>query len=148
MGDRKTRCQKTLENGDKSPPSTARFVGRTGGAGGGVVSVRWTGVDGHSTMGRIGAFFGSCRPTKHARSPSDSGHAPVVGMTANNDNNILTNDKSCGTVYQSMSACLRITSDCDDDRASGASAEWKRCKPFLRSHRSVARSPYSADGSA
>ena len=94
----KTRCQKTLENGDESPPSTARFVGRTGGAGGGVVSVRWTGVDGHSTMGLVGAFFGTCRPTKQASSPSDSGHEPVSGMTANNDNNILTNDKSCVTV--------------------------------------------------
>src|SRR4029453_4924808 len=31
LGDRKTRCQKTLENGDESPPSTVRFVERTGG---------------------------------------------------------------------------------------------------------------------
>jgi hypothetical protein len=103
--------------------------------------------DGHSTMGLVGAFFGTCRPTKQARSPSVSGHKPVSGMASNNNNNILTNDKSCGTVSQLMRACLRITSDCDDDRASGASAEWTRCKPFLRSHRPVARSPYSADGS-
>ena len=77
--------------------------------------------------------------TMQASSPSDSGHEPVSGMTANNDNNILTNDKSCGTVSPSMSACLSITSDCDDDRASGASAEWTRCKPFLRSRRPIAR---------
>jgi len=50
-------------------------------------------------MGLVGAFFGTCRPTKQASSPSDSGHEPVSGMTANNDNNILTNDKSCVTVY-------------------------------------------------
>jgi hypothetical protein len=35
---------------------------------------------------------------KDYSSPSDSGHEPVSGMTANNDNNILTNDKSCVTV--------------------------------------------------
>jgi hypothetical protein len=63
-----------------------------------VMSVPWIGVDGHSTMGLVGAFFGTCRPTKQASSPSDSGHEPVSGMTANNDNNILTNDKSCVTV--------------------------------------------------
>jgi len=130
VGDRKNSMRENARNGDESPPSTARFVGRIGGARGGVVSVRWTGVDGHSTIGRVGAFFGTCRPTKQVSSPSDSGHKPVSGMTANNDNNILTNDKSCGTVSQLMRACLRMKSDCDDARTSGASAEWTRCKPI------------------
>jgi len=41
-----------------------------------VVSVRWTGADGHSTIGLVGAFFGTCRPTKQASSPSDWGMSP------------------------------------------------------------------------
>ena len=70
----------------------------------------WTGVDGHSTIGRVGAFFGTCRSTKQARSPSDSGPAPVSGMIANNDNNILTNDRSCGTVDQSIRTTAGVVS--------------------------------------
>ena len=100
LGRQKKLDARKLSKTATSPPSTARFVERTGGAGGGVMSVPWTGVDGHSTMGLVGAFFGTCRPTKQARSPSDS------GIIANNDNNILTNDKSCGTVEQSISTTV------------------------------------------
>ena len=92
----------------KSPLPPDPPVRPTKRAGGDGVSVRWTGVDGHSTMGLVGAFFGTCRPTKQASAPSDSGPEPVSGMIADNDNNVLTNDKSCGTVEQSMSTTVGV----------------------------------------
>ena len=45
-----------------------------------------------------------------ARSPSDSGPEPVSGMVTNNDNNILTSDKSCGTVELSVSTTVGVVS--------------------------------------